>query len=437
MKKLRNIALILLVLAVTTTQAQVLTLADALKTALSQNYDVLVSGNNVKTADILNNPGNAGMLPSVNLNGGANFSNNNIRQEFSNGIVVNRNNVAAQNYNASAGVTMVLFDGLRMFFAKKRLGMEEAAAGISNERQILTTVLSVLNAYYRTATFQQQVLWLEEMNVLASQRSEIAKKRFETGRTGEFEYLQAQSDELSVRTARLRMMNAHRSSGIDLCNLINKDFTENVKVELSDKIDTTIRRETLLGQIEQKNPDIQLAKKMTEISGMMLKEARSGMYPVLNASAAYGFNRSQNKAGFALLNQNLGLNYGVGISVPILNGLNVRTAVRTGKISKLNAELRYRQALQNAKAQLESNYSGYVYSLEIFKAEKLNRDISARNLRILNERYLNGITDQTTVSLAQQVFLMASQRYADAYLALKQSEIALWSLVGVYRSESN
>jgi outer membrane protein TolC len=436
MKKLRNILLIL-VLAVTTTQAQVLTLADALKTALSQNYDVQVSGNNVKTADILNNPGNAGMLPSVNLNGGANFSNNNIRQEFSNGIVVNRNNVAAQNYNASAGVTMVLFDGLRMFFAKKRLGMEEAAAGISNERQILTTVLSVLNAYYRTATFQQQVIWLEEMNVLASQRSEIAKKRFESGRTGEFEYLQAQSDELSVRTARLRMMNAHRSSGIDLCNLINKDFTENVKVELSDKIDTTIRRETLLGQIEQKNPDIQLAKKMTEISGMMLKEARSGMYPVLNASAAYGFNRSQNKAGFALLNQNLGLNYGVGISVPVLNGLNVRTAVRTGKISKLNAELRYRQALQNAKAQLESNYSGYVYSLEIFKAEKLNRDISARNLRILNERYLNGITDQTTVSLAQQVFLMASQRYADAYLALKQSEIALWSLVGVYRSESN
>ena len=68
-----------------------LSLTQAIDIALKNNYSITISKNDVEIATNNNKIGNAGMLPSIDLNGAPSKSINNTRQNNANGLEVNRN----------------------------------------------------------------------------------------------------------------------------------------------------------------------------------------------------------------------------------------------------------------------------------------------------------------------------------------------------------
>ncbi|HOZ88170.1 MAG TPA: TolC family protein, partial [Bacteroidia bacterium] len=76
---------------------ELLTVQDAIKTGLEKNYSVLIVKNIQEIARAQNNLGNAGMSPTVSLNGGINASNLNSHQEFNTGVVQDRTGARANN----------------------------------------------------------------------------------------------------------------------------------------------------------------------------------------------------------------------------------------------------------------------------------------------------------------------------------------------------
>ncbi|MFA6767629.1 MAG: TolC family protein, partial [Parabacteroides sp.] len=66
-------------------QAQTLSLQQAIDQALKKNFNILVSRSNANIDKLNNTRGNAGMLPTVTLNGSGEVSYNNIHQKLSSG----------------------------------------------------------------------------------------------------------------------------------------------------------------------------------------------------------------------------------------------------------------------------------------------------------------------------------------------------------------
>ena len=113
------------------TQAQdLLTLEDAVKIALENNYDIKIAENNSKIDATNNNLANAGMLPSLN----ANFTNNNsqldTKQTQGDGTVRELDNAKNMNLTYGVGLDWTIFDGLSMF-ARKEIGRASCRERVS------------------------------------------------------------------------------------------------------------------------------------------------------------------------------------------------------------------------------------------------------------------------------------------------------------------
>ena len=130
-------------------QAQeLLSLEDAVKIALENNYDIKIAENNSKIDATNNNLANAGMLPSLN----ANFTNNNsqldTKQTQGDGTVRELDNAKNMNLSYGIGLDWTIFDGLSMFARKEQLNVLEQQGKAELQTAILTRISDVYTTYF-------------------------------------------------------------------------------------------------------------------------------------------------------------------------------------------------------------------------------------------------------------------------------------------------
>jgi outer membrane protein len=152
--------------------AQVLTLDEAIKIALENNFDVVTASQSKEVARLQNHVGNAGMLPTISVNGNASYGLNALRQEFSSGLSVNNPSVNNRVFGAQAALDWVVFDGLRMFAIKKRLSLQYDIADLTLKDQIINTVTQVIQTY---TTFAAETERLEALETTVAYFDELAK----------------------------------------------------------------------------------------------------------------------------------------------------------------------------------------------------------------------------------------------------------------------
>ena len=114
----------------------VLTIEEAIKTGLEKNHSVLMVKNEQEITKLQNNFGNAGMSPTVSINANLNLANINSYQEFSTGVIQERNGAQSNNTGASVNVGWMIFDGLKMFAVKKRLGLKSFTTSFENVKTL-------------------------------------------------------------------------------------------------------------------------------------------------------------------------------------------------------------------------------------------------------------------------------------------------------------
>ena len=159
----------------------VLTVEDAIKIGLEKNYAVLIVKNEQEIAKLQNNFGNAGMSPTVSVNANLNLANINSYQEFSTGIIQERNGAQSNNTGASVNVGWVIFDGLKMFAVKKRLGLNEQLSAIELKQKMENTVYDIVSAYYTVVKTNELIKAAKQNLSIYEERKKIAKLRLEIG----------------------------------------------------------------------------------------------------------------------------------------------------------------------------------------------------------------------------------------------------------------
>ena len=429
MQKIYKIALLLL-LGFSTQAQEVLSLEDALKMALENNYDIKIATNNSKIDATNNSLARAGMLPTLN----ANLTNSNsildTKQTQADGTV--REVDGAKNMNLSYGVGLdwTIFDGLSMFARKEQLNVLEQQGKAELQTAILNKISDVYVTYFDLVQQQQVLASIDTAIVISNQRLNTAQNRFSIGKASKLEVLNAQVDLNSDLSLLLKQKEAYRITKIRMNELlirpIQTDFIVNEEITFEQNLDFAELTETA----QKQNPLLQSQILTKKVADLNLKQVKGNRYPTVRLTSGYNFTRSESSLGFVTESSGKGFVYGVTASVPIFNGFLQNKNEKIAKYQVENAGLVLEQQKLSLETQLASLYASYQTNLELVKVEEKNIEIAKQNLDITLAKFKIGTITTVEFRTAQQNYVEASVRYSNAQYVTKISEINLKELAG-------
>lgn len=427
---MKKILLLIFVVKFTSSFAQVLTAEEAIKLALQNNFDIQLARNSADVAANNNSVGNAGMLPQVNANGALGGSNTALNQTLADGRNTERNGVITNTANAGVQLSWTLFDGMGMFINRTRLNQLNAAGEQAYRIQVEQTLQEVLTAYYNLVR-QQYVVKVNEQNLkLSDERVRLAGNRYEVGTGSKLDYLQSKVDRNNDKTLLIQLQQALETSKIQLNQLLAREVRTTFKVADSLEVDSTLSYDNLFKDVQSKNSVLKLTDLQRSVALQDLRLVRAQQMPSLNFNSGYTYNRSKTTAGFLLLNQSNGLNFGLNASVPLFAGFNMKRQYQNAKLNLRSAELLNQKQQLEVQAQLNTVYVQYSRNKELLALQRENVLTAKLAMEVAMDKFRIGTANLLEVKNAQQNLLNAENRMIEVILQIKQSEVQLLRLSG-------
>lgn len=416
-------------------QAQnMLTVQDAVSAALRKNYDIQTVRIDSASYAIDNEYRNALFLPQLNGTGTRVFNSNNQRQTLSDGSVKERDGIKSNNFASAINLNWVVFDGLRMFATREKYAEFVRLGSFAIKQQVTISIADVVTNYYNIVRQKQQLRAIEEQISINNERVALADKKFSVGLGAKPELLQAKVDLNAQKAAQLTQETLIAQLKEQLNRLMGNPITNSYEVADSIPINPNLTIGAIQNEVETNNPTLQLAKKTIDIAKLTYKEARADLYPFLTINSAFNFSRVNNAEVIntftPLFNRNQGLNYGLTLNVPILNGFNTR---RLARQSKLDIETQ-RVAFDNQFAQINVSVNNAFKNYELYKKllrlEEENILLAKENVNIALQRFKLGISTNLELREAQISLEQGYDRLIAARYNTKVAETDLLRLQG-------
>lgn len=410
-------------------QQQVLSYQDAITQALSNNFDIVISKTNLEIASNLNTPGNAGMLPVIDAGGTYTKSTQNIEQNLSSGQTTNRSGVASSSMNAAVNLNWTVFDGLSMFMRKKQLVINQYINYLDLRRQVQATMEQVSVAYLDIVLKQQQLDFIQQLIDVLNNQKKIVDAKFKAG-------LASRQDVLYINIE----LNNQRAEQITQQNLLNQ-MKRNLLVLISSAGNTDFKVESdsaFMDKLTPKmqgvsaNPQLMIAQKSIEATQIKRKEYIGYFFPKIDVFASYALNRSESQAGFLLLNQSLGFNYGASFSIPLFSGFRARKIYQNVLLENTLADLQFRKL----QLQLKTDYEQLMMENTTVKAlmdlQHDNSRDAEENYMIANQRYEKGVISIIELKEAQRLLETSKYAYLQSKYTYNTNFVRLKSLSGEF-----
>ena len=415
-------------------QAQeLLSLEDAVKIALENNYDIKIAQNNAMIDATNNSLANAGILPSLTANLTNNNSQLNTKQTQGDGTVRELDGAKNMSLTYGVGLDWTIFDGMRMFAKKEQLDLLEQQGKAELQAAMLTKISDVYLTYFDLVQQQQVIASIDTAIVISNQRLTTAQNRFTIGKASKLEVLNAQVDLNSDKSLLLKQKELFRTTQIKLNALLIRDVLTDFKVAKEITLEQNIVFEDIKATAEKQNPQLQAQILSKKVADLNLKQVKGNRYPTVRLTSGYNFTRSEASLGFITQSSGQGFVYGVTASVPIFNGFLQNKNEKAAQYQVENASFLLEQQKLDLEAQLATLYASYQTNLALVEVEAKNLEIAKQNLDITLAKFKIGTITTIEFRTAQQNFVEASVRYSNAQYITKLSEINLKELAGTLK----
>ncbi|SEM50606.1 Outer membrane protein TolC [bacterium A37T11] len=408
-----------------------LTLQEAIRLALEENYDIKLVANDLRIDENNVNIANAGMLPKITGDVSASAGIQNTTQTLLSGET--RTSDGGHNSSQAYGANLdwTLFDGFRMFTRYDQLKENKKLGDAALKREVIATVYNVMSNYFSMAQQQQQLRSLKEAIDLSEFRLKTAENRYQIGRASKLEVLAARVDLNTDTTNLLRQQDTYRSTQIALNELLARDVNEQFSVTDSMSIRTDLQHEALAEQAAQHNPELQTAVINQRLAELNRKLVKGNRYPVVGISSSYTINRSSTELGFSTKSRGNNFNYAVGASLTIFNGFLQQRNEKNASIQVESAQISKEKAEKNIQANLRSAYQTYLVNLDLVNLEQKNLAIAKENMDITLDKFKLGSIAPLEFREAQRNYVDASARFTTAQYNAKIAEIELRQIAGI------
>jgi outer membrane protein len=423
--------LILICFGIFSSNAQeVLTLEDAVKIALENNYEIKISKNDLRIDQSNVAYGNAGMMPKLTANVVDNNSVQNTSQTRQDGTVTELDNAKNNNLTYGVGLDWTIFDGFKMFAKLDQLKTLQKLGEAELKLTIITKISDVNATYYDLVQQQQQLAALDSSIVISNQRVELAQNRYTIGKASKLEVLNAQVDLNTDTTTLLRQKELYANTKTLLNQILARDVKTEFKVIEQITVDTNLLLPELQSLAEKQNPILEAQILNKRVAELQLKQVKGDRYPILRLNSAYNFSESESSLGFVTQSSAKGFNYGFTATLNLFDGFAQNRNEKIAKIQIENSTIAIEQQTQALATTLTTSYQTYLTNLELSKLETKNEAIAKQNLDITLEKFRIGTIATLEFRTAQLNYINAKVRNSNAQFQAKLSEIALKELAG-------
>lgn len=407
-------------------------LKDCISIGLERNFSILIARNSATISKNNYTLGNAGFLPTIDIDGKQSGTLNNTTLNLTDGSQTKSNGVFNTATNGSVTLGMTIFNGFNAVTTYKKLNELKQVGELNTQMTIENLIADIVSGYYNYILQVQLMNNLEYALTLSRERLRIDEDRYLTGSGSKLEVLQSRvyvnsdSSNLSrqnevVRSAQIRLneMMAVENLGDDLTS---KDTSIDVNPGL---LYEELLEETLTG-----NTSLLIASKNKTISDYDYKLIVSRSYPYLNFTGGYSYNLNTYSSNVNNSQITNGMNYGLTLGVHLFDGNNQRRSIHNSLIERDSKELRYREIEQGIKADLLTIFSAYSNYLRLISLEEQNFQTANENLDIALVRYKLGSLSGIDLREVQKSLLDAKERLISAHYQAKLAEVSLLLISG-------
>ncbi|RTQ45272.1 TolC family protein [Hymenobacter gummosus] len=421
----------------TVAPAPALSLEDAIRLGLENNYGIRIAQRDEQIASNNVTRGNAGQLPTINGNFTRTFTINNVRQESSARPEPSVASGARSNVlNGNVALTWTVFDGLGMFIAYDRLRALESQQKEVTRFTVEQTVANITNAYYAVVRESGRIRAFEEALKVGQARIDLTQAQVEVGVTAKVELLTAQVDFNADRALLIQQQEALATAKVNLNNLLARTPATDFAPSDSIVVNANLNKQAVVAGLQQRNPQLQQARLGVDVATYDRRLVTASRFPQVGVQGGYGLNRNINGAAFfgntlvTNTGRTQGFNYGVVATVPIFDGFNRRRLEQNARIAIEQSQLQLQQTELDLNSQAEQAYLQYQDRLQLLQLEEANIQLARQNVAITLERYRLGLLNQLALREAQRNQLNAENRLLDARFNAKQAETVLRQLSG-------
>ena len=405
-----------------------LTLQDALTRARhnSVTYQATLTDAGVARED--RNQARAALLPSVNYNTSAIYT----EGTGIDGAVKFIANNAVHEY-ASQGNVHEAID-LASFAEFKRSRAVAAAARARSEIAARGLVVTVVQSYYGAAAAQ---LKLEIAQKAADEGQRFLNLTQDLEHGGEVAHSDVIKAELQgndrlrqLREAKLALLNAR----LDLAVLIFPDLTDSF--EIAEDLHAPVSLPDL-PEVQQlaarDNPDIRAALEATREAGYGVTASRAGYLPSLSVDYFYGIDSTHFAARTDGIS-NLGSSVVATLDVPLWNWGATQSRVRQAELRRDQAKRELSLAQRKLLAELQSLHAEAEAAANELASLSRSAGLATESLRLTTLRYKDGEASVLEVVDAQNTASLAGTAYQDGAVRYRVALANLQTLTGALRT---
>ncbi len=417
-----------------------LTLEDAIRIAHERNpsYRRAMMQVNGSEAQVQSAWGQ--FLPTLNANLGWSGSRQTVftgTDDFG-GTVVQSQSRTITSSNASQGVStsLTLFDGLRNVNDLRAAKSGVVAADASVAIEELRVDADVSNAFYSALVAERRIEVEEQLLEAARDNLDTQERRFRIGASDHADVLGAEIDLARAEVALERAISDAKKQRLVVLQRIGVlgeivDFA--LVGELPDVFDpSALSVDEIVTIALQVHPSMAQSEANLMQARRQASSAKGARLPTISANG--GFNRNFGEDGYAAFfdvnPRNRGFNFGLNVSIPILNNFNTSQAIAQAKVNEANAEetlwenkVSVEQSVRSALIDVQTEHRAYV-------TQTRATDLARRRLEISQEQFRAGALAFINLQTIINSLSGEERSLVNAHLAFLQAVVILEQQVG-------
>jgi multidrug efflux system outer membrane protein len=395
-------------------------LQDLIRTALKQNYDLLIATERINAARAQVAIARSALFPQLSGNG--NFSGG--KEQF---------------FPLTANILLLTADASFQldFFGRLRRATQAARAQMlaTEEAQhtvTLTLVSDVADAYFLLLQLDLELQITRDTVETQEGSVKLTSLRLDHGVATKLDVLQAQQ---VLDTANAQIPDLQRQIGQveDAISILLGNYPGNIPrgLKLADQPIPPQVPAGLPSSLLERRPDIRQAEQLLIAANAEIGVAKAAFFPQISLTGSGGgaFGRSSSFSSM-MSSQSAVWSYGASVSQPIFTGGSLTGNLHFAESQHQQALLAYKQAIQHAFGDVSDALIGYQKVHEVrLRQEQVVADL-AESVRLSIMRYRGGTTTYLEVLDGQRSLFSAELTLAQARGNEYQNLVQLYKSLG-------